>query len=248
MTLEELSNKILDESFDSNLEHSDEVESSDNFSDFLEHYGVLGMKWGVRKDRKVPKKYRRFEGESDQEYQNRMNRESQERQNKANIKAREKSEKRAAKERLATQKRALKSQERMAAAQRKEAQRREEAQRKEQAKKADKKTKSNNEKGDKAQNVKSMTDEELRAAIARIRSEKEYQQLTKKPDGFATATLKKVGNIGGGVLIGTGKALATKYLTKYASEKIDDFMDKRKKSKDKPLGLPGKTKDGKKVR
>lgn len=121
MTLEELSERILNDNFGTEVVHSDEDPPKetflDNTTEFLEHYGVKGMKWGVRKKRKPTGKKksgsvlktlenlsrgknRRYPGETNAEYQKRMERESQERIAKI-----------AAKEAANQQKRTLKSQE-----------------------------------------------------------------------------------------------------------------------------------------
>lgn len=229
--------EMLDYVYSFENESSGEVTHSS--SDELTHYGILGMKWGVRRTpeqlgHKRKKKDRRYPDETDQEYQNRMNRESQERITKMQLKS--KSEE---------QKRTLKSEERKEKARIKAQEKKDRAAQKKQ----EKKTRSNLEKGKLSTPSAVMTDEELRDAINRIRLEKEYKQLTKKPDGFMKASIKKVGGIGGGILVSTGKAVATKYLTAYATKKIDTLIDKRTGSKiDKKnaaagiLYLPGEVK------
>lgn len=273
--LETLSNMILD---GLELTHTEEPDSNQNetfdeySSNFLEHYGVLGMKWGVRKDRKprVKRKDRRYEGETDAQYQARMQRESNERVAKTQAKARADSEKRAIREREASQRRTLKSQERIARINKKSEQKtkrmqlkadeklrkEQEAQRLKQNPQQDpkKKTKSNRDKGKNRTPTSQMTDQEIRDAIARVKLEQEYINLTKKPKGIMDRTMKEVSDVGGGVLKATGKALATKYLTQYATNKIDSMIDKNAQRKiDKEnaakgvLYLSGTDKSGKRV-
>lgn len=264
MTLEELSKKILDGEFDEEIDHSDEdpaeTESVDeetqptdepdslthysvqftDESDSLEHYGVLGMKWGVRKDRKVRRRDRRYEGESDQEYQNRMQRESAERIAKTQAKQKTQSEKRAARERAQTQKRMLKSQERQQKMQIKAQEKKDEQLRKEQkeqrerqneeAKKAaNKKSKTKTNVGDP---VKMMSDQELSDAINRLRREQEYKNLTKKPDGLLMKSVKGVGKVGGGILVSVGKNIVTRQLSDIGNQKADAYLKSKGLKKD----------------
>lgn len=251
VTQEELSEMILDGSYDK-LTHADsfvvseDYISSDNNSDDLEHYGIPGMKWGVRKERKVRRRDRRYEGESDQEYQARMNRESAERRAKTEAKARAASEKRQIREQEATQKRALKSQQKIASMQIKAQQRKEVEQRKADKERSkqnsdNKKTKSNLEKDKKAQSLKSMTDQEVRDAIARMQLEKQYKELAKKKPGFLKST-------SGQILTKVGTAIVTTQLTKLGNKMVENAVDAaKKKSKDKNNSAKSKTEYGEDV-
>lgn len=280
MTVEELSEKILNEGtithygnqeeFHTNQNGSEgrfvvgedytlggtgDSDSLENYgvqptddSDSLEHYGVLGMKWGVRKDRttKVKKRDRRYEGESDQEYQARMNRESQERQAKARYKAEAEAQKRTLKSQERQQKLQMKSQEKQRAEQRAENIRREKQQRKDaiQRKKDEKaaERKRRREKTDsKPTNTRTLTDRELADAIQRLRSEQEYKKLSLQNKSIATKTLVKTATIGGGILLAVGTAVAKKQLTNVGNEKAEDFLLKKgllkqKEDKDKSKG------------
>lgn len=261
MTVEELSERILDEG---TITHYDDQEESpinqngskgrfivgetdysdsiENYgvqptddSDSLEHYGVLGMKWGVRKDRtttKVKKRDRRYEGESDQEYQARMNRESQERQAKARYKAEAESQKRVLKSQERQQKLQMKAQERQRAEQRAENIRREEQARKDaiQRRKEEKaaERKRRKEKTDsKPTNTRALTDRELADAIQRLRSEQEYKRLSLQNKSIATKALVKTATIGGGLLLAVGTAVAKKQLTNVGNEKAEDYLKKK---------------------
>ncbi|MBD5135256.1 MAG: hypothetical protein HDT39_04745 [Lachnospiraceae bacterium] len=193
-----------------------------------------------------------------------MNRESAERRAKTEAKARAASEKRLIKEREASQKRTLKSQEKIASMQIKAQQKKEAEQRKAQAKSEkerrkqsgeDKKTKSNLEKDKKAQSFKTMSDQEVRDAIARMKLEKEYRDMAKKPDSFLKKSLKKVAaTLVGGTMLAVGKAVLTKQLTTIGNEKVEKVIADRQRAKqDKEneilniLYLPGRDKTGKAV-
>lgn len=263
MTLEELSKKILDGEFDEEIDHSDEdpaeTESVDeetqptdepdslthysvqftDESDSLEHYGVLGMKWGVRKDRKVRRRDRRYEGESDQEYQNRMQRESAERIAKTQ-----------AKQNVQTQKRMLKSQERMQKLKLKTEQRQkeldiEERRRKEKEERQAKLQKLKEEKAlskkaerektnSKPSNARKLTDRELNDAIQRLRNEQVYKELALENKTFFKRNASKAIKIGGGILLTVGTAVATQQLKKVGNQKAEDFLIKKKLLKPEP--------------
>lgn len=230
-TVEELSNQILDDISDENLSHYDGVDDSSNA---LEHYGILGMKWGVRKDRRK-KKDRRYPDETDQEYQNRMNRESQERQAKA-----------AAKERAATQRATLKSQERQKrmdlraqekrdAANRKsqERQKREMTKQQELEYKERKRTERQKTRS-KPTNERTLNDKELKDAIQRLRDEQTYRQLSIQNKSLPKRTVIKAATVGGGILLAVGTAIAKKQLTEVGNQKASAYLQKKGLLKDVP--------------
>lgn len=227
MTVEELSERIINGTFS---EFSQDNTSDNEFA----HYGVLGMKWGVRKDRQR-------KGETDQQYKDRLDRQSRERQAEADRKARSKDQKRQLKAQEKDKKRMLKSQERIEKArlksqlnttkanlkaqekQRKEVQKQyekqEEQKRKEAAKQKSKKTSKKE-----AIPVSMMSDEDLRAAINRINMEKQYKDATKKKPGILSKTAKAV-------VVPVGLAVVKGQLTKMANEQISTLSEKRKAKK-----------------
>lgn len=233
-TLEHNTSNPINESDESNsLDHQES--SFIDESNSLDHYGILGMRWGVRrskeelghKTRKRRLRDRQYEDETPQQHQARLQRESNERAIKTQSKALEKSEKRQLKSEADKQKRLLKSQEkqqkRTLASQEKVRQdqmRQQERQRKEQEKIRDKKSSS------KRQDPKSMTDQELRDAIARVQLEKQYKKMT----GNA---LSKTTNAAVEVFGGAGKkiltALVVTYGTRAATKLIDEQLNKKKK-------------------
>lgn len=240
MDLETLANQILDDPIDDVFD--------DYENDFLEHHGVKGMKWGVRKDRKsifTRKRDRRYDDETDKEYQARMNREFQERSAKARAKEQANSEKRASKERIKLQKAILKSQEKQqklqAKTQREEAERkakqqREEADRKakqqkdEAERKEREQIRASKEKSNTNKNVKSMSDQDLSSALNRLRQEKSYldmkKDVNKASRGAVKAGLIGAGTVAGGVLLAVGKEVAKKQLTELGNQRLEDYLVK----------------------
>lgn len=250
MTTEELSERILDGDFLTDLSHeagaynianSTEELISIEDSQFLEHYGVLGMKWGVRKDR-------RREGETDEEYQNRIKRQNTERDQAHELKMK----KAELKAKAQDQKRLLRSQQRIAKAQndirkkelklqkdRENAQRKQqkdqlkaqEKQRQEQLKAQKEAQKQGNKKRTKAKtskDVTSLTDQELNDIINRIQKEQQYANLTKGPGA-------KLIDRGKGVVGNVSNQLLSQYIKDYGGKAVDklikNFEENRKQSK-----------------
>lgn len=217
MDLETLSNMILDD--------PKEIVGNDFIEDgFLEHYGVPGMKWGIRKDRKTSNtkkkdkstsifrgKNRRYPGESAAQYSARMKRESEERIAKVN-----------AKQQAASEKRTLKSHEKIAKMQIKS----EEKQRAEEAARKNPTTKVSTKK-----TVKNMSDQEIRDAIARFRLEQEYKNEQRKANdmtsGLMKKTLKGAAVVGGGVLLAVGKEVAKNQLSDIGNQQLDKYLVKK---------------------
>lgn len=212
----------------------------------LTHWGIKGMKWGVRRTpeqlgHKRKKKDRKYDDETNEEYQRRMERESRERQAKTEATARAKQQKREIKSQKEYQKRMLKSQEKqqrlqikaqekLRADQISEQRRREELQ----AKERKQQLRDQSKKKSKTDNLnkhpeKTMTDQELSDAINRLRKEKEYKDMVNQRGGILKKTVKGAAVLAGGILLQVGKSVAVKQLTKYANLKVDDELKKRGK-------------------
>ncbi len=232
MDLETLSERILETNFGSDVVHSDQDPFPYIFDNELYHHGIKGMKWGVRRTpeqlghKKIRFRDRRRRNESDEEYKKRLAQREQERKAKVDSKTRIKQRKLEIKEQEETQKYLLRSQERI---------RKAEARSRKRLKKfSDKKTESNLEKDEKAKPTRSLTDDELRAAIQRMQLEKQYKELTKTPDSPLVKSTKKI--IGG-----AAEQIARAYITKYAMKGIDYLIQKKTGKKDPTdpkLGLP----------
>lgn len=230
MDVETLSNRILDGDFD--LFHTDNTYFDDQDTDnFLDHYGVKGMKWGIRKEREssgkkkksstvratekmtslLRGKNRRYKDETAAQYQARMRRESNERIAKIN-----------AKQQTAAEKRTLKSQEKIAKMQIKAA--------KEQAAKEEAKQNPTTKVSPK-KTVKTMSDQEIRDAIARFRLEQEYKNEQRKANdmtnGLMKKTVKGAAVVGGGILLAVGKQVLTKQLADIGNQNLDDYLVKK---------------------
>lgn len=230
MTVEEISERIINgQSSEISLSQEDE-DSSNDFA----HYGVLGMKWGVRKDRQR-------KGESDQQYKDRMDRQSRERIAAADRKAKAKEQKRQIKAQERDKRRTLRSQERLEKARLKsqlknkeaeiEAQEKQRAElRKDLEKQQKAKDKVSNKRSSKKKGtpVELMTDEELRSAINRINLEKQYKDAGKKKSGALSKAAKAV-------IIPVGLAVLKGRLTKIANKAIDDVEAKYQAKKGKQI-------------
>lgn len=232
MTIEELSDRILDDTYS----HSGVPKKENSIA----HYGVLGMKWGVRKDRKR-------EDETDQQYKDRLDRESRERTAKADRKARAKDQKRSlrsqeriekirTKAQLKQTQKQLESQAKQREAQQKQQEKQQARQDKERRKQEKKKTKSDIDKNKKESSTKLMTDQELRDAINRMQMERNYKQLSKKPDGLGKKAFMALAVPVGMTII---KSQLTKLGGDLATEKMKPVRSK--------LGLKNDDKGGSKI-
>lgn len=254
MTVSENSEMILNDNFSIDLSHSEGIDSAPSDennldyndaqftdeSDGFNHYGILGMKWGVRRTKeelgyRTKKRKRRdlrYEDETAQQHQARLQRESNERAVKTQAAAQTKSEKRQLKAKADEQKRMLKSQERQQERTiksqekaRRDQMKQQERQRKEQEKAQRKKTKSNLDKGKKRQDPKTMTDQEIRDAIARMQLEKQYKQMSRGIGGKAASTASEI-------FSGAGKKIVTALIVTYGTKAATAFIDSKIKKKE----------------
>lgn len=219
------------------LEHSDNnseeiIDTPDTTDNSFAHYGILGMKWGVRrtpaqlghKTKEVrPKGYRR--GETSKEYAERMRREERERDakratasEKRQIKAQAKEQERELRSREKREARVLRSQEK--------ARRLEFGLQKQ--KQAKENVKSNAAKSPTRAKIdtKLMTDEQLQAAIRRLQMERQYKELARKPDS-------PVIKLGKSIASSAATQVASKYVAAYATKGIEELI--KKTGKESPL-------------
>lgn len=254
MTVSDVSDKILDENFGLDLIHSEEISSSPSEelcwadeSD-LTHWGIKGMKWGVRrtpeqlghKTRKRRFRDRQYEDETPQQHAARLQRESNERVAKTQAKEHTASEKRQIKAEANKQKRQLKSLEnqqkmqiKSQEKQRKEQQQAEKDRRNAELKRLKIEAKKKSE--DRHIDPRTLSDRELSDAIQRLRNEQTYKQLSIENTSFPKKTALKALGIGGGILLAVGTTVAKKQLTDVANMKVEEYLKKRgiQPSKDK---------------
>lgn len=254
MTVNDVSDKILDENFGLDLMHSEETDSSPseelnevvksedgNGAEIgLTHWGIKGMKWGVRrsqeelghKTRKRRFRDRQYEDETPQQHAARLQRESNERVAKTQAKEHAASEKRQLKAEADKQKRQLKSLEKQQKMQIKS----QEKARKEQLQ--SEKEKRNNElkrqkieakkkAEDKYIDPRKLSDRELSDAVQRLRNEQAYKQLRVENTSFPKKTALKALGIGGGILLAVGTTVAKKQLTDIGNMKVDEYLKKK---------------------
>lgn len=246
ISVEELSKRILDQ----HLLHSDIPEETvdkfieiglpnpifpDELENAITHYGVLGMKWGVRKDRKR-------EDETDQQYKDRMDRESRERMAKADRKARTKEQKRSLRsqeriEKIRTKTQLKQTQKQIDAQtkQREAQQKQQEKQQAKQEKERRKQEKKNSLVTRKTKPMPTMSDKELNDAINRLRNEKAYKDAMKKPDGIGKKALKAAVF---SIAIPVGMTVVKNQLTSLG----DDYLEKQGSKVRKKYNIPRTTK------